>query len=146
MPRLSYIFYPGDASGPITLGDDTAGARVSGGLPSQKRNVTSIPLFRASRMARRNSGNVEESITWSVDRDHGNAAAAFSFRRDHADSIPNVIGMASGTLQELESESGSSRFLQKADLVGIVCKQWDGQSTVYEYTATGSQWTDTMNP
>lgn len=144
MPRLSYIFYPGDNSSPIVLGDDAIGHMVSGGVPSQKRNVVAIAGFRAPRMARRNTGNVEESITWSVDRDHGTAAAAFTFRRDHADTIPIVFGLAAGVLQELEEESSTSRFLQRADLVSIICKQWDGQSTLFEYTATGSNWTDTL--
>lgn len=128
----------------MSCGDDAAGDKISGGQPKKDFGVSAVDGYKATFKLPVLHGNASNSITWRVDRDHGTPAAAIAFMRDHPASFPDAFGLATGVLQD-KGEDDSVRFLQNCAIVHVHCVSYDGQSTVFEYTATGGAWTDTIN-
>lgn len=145
MAAIKYIFYPGANAVGITLGDDSVGETVSGGLPEFDPQ-TELVMFGNAQFARLiEHGNGIHSMSWLVDRNHTSEIVAAQFRLEHPQSIPVVMGVAVGVLEE-KLGTGQSRFFQNCSRPKMRCVRWDGASTVFEYSIQFGKVTKTRNP
>ena len=140
-------FTPGTAAGtavvPLVLGDDSVGDHIAAALPVWSNAVQTVQPLR-SRPVYYNRAGVAEEFTWRVDRNHGSEDAAVNFQRAHGAALAAVVaaGAADGTLLDAGS---TSRVFRNCTLTAARCVAWDGQSTVYEYTAVGGPWSESLN-
>lgn len=123
-----FVANPVAGGTPITLGDDTAGDKISAGLPVSDSMVQVFRPFRGPYTVRYCRGNVTNSLTWSVDRDHGNEKTAMDFLRDHAQAVVN-LGICN--VQDF-GQGITSRWWTNAD-IKVRAKFQVGQNTVFEY-------------
>jgi len=144
VPAICYIFYPGGNNQPITLGDDAVGDRISGATPQFDPQSELVKFGGAAFGVLIEHGNGIHSLTWRVDRNHLTLAAAEQFRLDHPASLPVILGIAPGILQELNHD-GTTRFFQNCVRPKIKCVSWDGQSTIFEYSVQFGKVTRTIN-
>jgi hypothetical protein len=145
VPAVTYIFYPGGTGNPVTLGDDAVGDRIAGGEPVAEPTTQSVKMAGAQFPVQLEHGNLLQSRTWRVERDHLTLDAAVLFMQSHAQGLPVILGIAQGKLQVL-LDDGTTYFCQNCTRPKARCLRWDGQSTVYEYTVQHGQMTDTYNP
>jgi hypothetical protein len=127
---------------PFVLGDDTATPRAviaDGFRPRQTRQVQSQGLFRGPYKADLARYNLENSLTFVVERSFTTQEAAQNFMALHADTVP-----ISGTLTiYLRSATGvSQRTLANAVMRDIECVEHTGVTCKFQYTVTGNgAWT-----
>lgn len=144
MPAVSYIFYPGGDHGPITLGDDAIGDRISGGLPQSNPEIEQRAIANSAHKLVIEHINDGPSLTWTVFYDKQTLDAAATFRLTHPQEIPVIPGIAQGILQEL-LDDGTTNFLQNCSRPKIRCVLWSGQSVVFEYTVHYGRVTDNFS-
>ncbi len=144
MPAVSYIFYPGGAQSPITLGDDAAGNIVSGGLPRSNPRVERRPIAGAAYSLVIEHLNDAPALAWTVDWNLGTLDAAVNFKNTHAQSIGVNPGIAQGVLEEI-LDDGTSNFFQNCSRPKVEIVKWTGQSVTVKYTCQYGQVTDTLN-
>jgi hypothetical protein len=141
---VKYIFYPGGNNLPVSLGDDAVGDRVSNAVPTFVPANESVMFGNADFKLQIEHGNAEQTLTWQVYRFHGTEAVAGQFRDTHGQSIPVIVGVAQGILQEL-FDDGTTRWFQNCTRPSVRFTEWVGASTVCEYTVKFGKITKTKN-
>lgn len=145
MPFVTYIWFAGGGNAPVTLGDDAIGDCVSGAQPEFEPKTELVTFAGAQFALNVEHGNAVQRKTWRVDYNKLTLDAAVIFRATHAQSLPVVLGVAGGVLQEL-LDDGTTRFYQNCTRPKVKCVSWDGQSVVFEYSVQFGQVTTVQNP
>lgn len=126
----------------FVLGDDraTPAATIGDGFrPRQTRVVQSQGLFRGAYKAELARYNLENTLTFVVERSFATVEAALNFMAFHADAVP-----AGGTLTlyDLSGTGQTTRTLGNAVVREIECVEHTGVSCKFQYTITGNgPWT-----
>ena len=127
----------------FVLGDDGAQANVQDGFrPKQTRTVQSAPLFRAAYRANTPRYDLENRLTFTVERVFPTVEAALRFMASHADAVP-----VQGTLALYnQSPTGQcARFLPQAVVTEVECVEHVGVSCKFQYTIVGNGAWQTQN-
>lgn len=135
---IQKFIWHGDDNNQVDLGDVANGDVISEGPSSTRPLVDSVPLYGAAYPRNFDSGNRVNTIAWSVERLHDNAADAADFRRSHEAEIATI-----GVLEEVND--AGSRFLQNAAMILISCNKRHGASSNFEYQVRGGEWTENLN-
>lgn len=126
----------------FTLGDDGANPQatiVDGFRPRQSREVQRQALFRAAYKAELPRYNLENTLTFVVERSFATREAALNFMAFHADAVP-VQGTL--TLYDLSSTGQTTRTLAGAVVSEVECVEHVGVSCKFSYTIEGNgEWT-----
>jgi hypothetical protein len=127
---------------PFVLGDDSASpaAAIGDGFkPRQTRIVQSQGLFRGPYKADLARHNLENTLTFVVERSFATVESALNFMAFHADSVP-VSGTL--TLYNLSGTGQATRTLANAVAREIECVEHTGVSCKFQYTIVGNgAWT-----
>jgi hypothetical protein len=120
----------------FVLADDANGATVQDGFrPKQTRILQSQALFRAAYKAGLARFNLENRLSFVVERTFGTVELCLNFIAWHADQVP-----VSGTLT-IYNRSGTgqtSRALANAVVSDIECVEHVGVSCKFQYTVAGN--------
>ena len=120
----------------FVLADDAAGATLQDGFrPKQRRLAQSSALFRAAYQANFVRYNLENRLTFLVERVFATVEAALNFMASHADQVP-VAGTL--TLYHLSGTGQTSRSLANAVVVEVECVEHVGVSCKFQYTISGN--------
>jgi hypothetical protein len=120
----------------FVLADDASGATVQDGFcPKQTRILQSQGLFRAAYKANLARYNLENRLSFVVERTFATVEAALSFIGSHADETP-----AQGTLTvyNLSSRGQIRRSLANAVVAEVECVEHVGVSCKFRYTIAGN--------
>ena len=120
----------------FVLADDAAGATVQDGFrPKQTRILQSEPLFRGSYKANLARFNLENRLTFVVERAFGTVEAALGFIGSHADATP-----AQGKLTVFNASARGqiSRSLANAVVAEVECVEHVGVSCKFQYSIVGN--------
>ena len=125
---------------PFMLADDAGGATVGDGFrPKQTRIVQSQALFRAAYKANVARYNLENRLTFTVERVFGTVELCLNFIAQHADQVP---AQGSLVLYNLSSTGQTTRTLANAVIVEVECVEHAGVSCKFQYTIAGNgSWT-----
>jgi len=118
------------------LADDASGATVQDGFrPKQTRIVQSQGLFRGGYKLNLPRYNLENRLTFVVERVFSTVEAALNFIAQHADAVPVqgkvVLYNRSGTGQAM-------RTLSNAVVAKVECVEHVGVSCKFQYTIAGN--------
>jgi hypothetical protein len=120
----------------FVLADDASGATVQDGFrPKQTRILQSQALFRAAYKASLARFNLENRLSFVVERTFATVELCLNFIAWHADQVP-----VSGTLT-VYNRSGTgqtSRALANAVVCDIECVEHVGVSCKFQYTVAGN--------
>jgi hypothetical protein len=120
----------------FVLADDAGGAAVQDGFrPRQTRILQGAALFRGAYKANLARFNLENRLTFVVERTFGTVEAALGFMASHADQTP-----AQGTLTiyNLSGRGQVSRSLANAVVAEVECVEHVGVSCKFRYTIAGN--------
>jgi len=118
------------------LADDASGATVQDGFrPKQTRILQSQGLFRGGYKLNLPRYNLENRLTFVVERVFSTVEAALNFIAQHADAVPAqgkvVLYHRSGTGQAM-------RTLSNAVVAKVECVEHVGVSCKFQYTIAGN--------
>jgi len=120
----------------FVLADDASGATMQDGFrPKQTRIMQSQALFRAAYKASVARFNLENRLSFTVERTFKTVELCLNFIAWHADQVP-----VSGTLT-VYNRSGTgqtSRALANAVVCDIECVEHVGVSCKFQYTVAGN--------
>jgi len=120
----------------FVLADDASGATVQDGFrPKQTRMLQSAALFRGSYQANLARFNLENRLTFVVERTFGTVEETLSFIGSHADEAP-----AQGTLTvyNLSARGQIRRSLANAVVSQVECVEHIGVSCKFQYVIAGN--------
>lgn len=118
------------------LADDAAGATMQDGFrPRQTRIVQSSPLFRAAYKSTLPRYNLENRLSFVVERVFATVEAVLNFMASHADQVPVAGTLA---LYHLSGTGQTARSLPNAVVVEIECVEHVGVSCKFQYTVAGN--------
>jgi hypothetical protein len=120
----------------FVLADDASGATVADGFrPGQRRIVQRQALFRAAYRANIARYNLENRLSFTVERVFATVEKALNFMAQHADQVP-VAGTV--TVYNLSSTGQASRTLANATVAEVECVEHVGVSCKFQYTVAGN--------
>jgi hypothetical protein len=126
----------------FTLGDDSANpaaAIVDGFRPRQTRQVQRQALFRAPYKADLPRFNLENTLTFVVERQFATREAALNFMAKHPDQVPT---QGTVKLYDLSTTGQTSRTLANAMVTDVECIEHTGVSCKFQYAIAGNgPWT-----
>jgi hypothetical protein len=120
----------------FVLADDAGGATLQDGFcPKQTRIWQSQGLFRAAYKANLPRYNLENRLSFVVERTFATVEAALNFMAQHADQVP-VNGTV--TLYNLSATGQAKRSLVNAVVAEVECVEHVGVSCKFRYTIAGN--------
>jgi hypothetical protein len=124
----------------FVLGDDSGGMNIQDGFrPKQTREVQSTELFRGPYKANLPRYNLENELSFVVERTFSTREAALNFMAFHADTVPAQGAL---TLYNLSHTGQTTRTLANATVNQVECVEHVGVSCKFQYTIAGNgAWT-----
>ena len=120
----------------MVLADDASGATVQDGFrPRQARLWQNQAVFRGAYRTNLARCNLENRLSFTVERVFATREAALNFMAFHADSVP-VSGTL--TLYHLSLTGQATRTLANAIMLDIECVEHVGVSCKFQYTVAGN--------
>ncbi len=120
----------------FVLADDASGATVQDGFcPKQTRILQSQGLFRAAYKANLARYNLENRLSFVVERVFSTVEAALNFIAQHADAVP---AQGNVTLYNRSGTGQVTRTLAGAVVAEVECVEHVGVSCKFQYTITGN--------
>jgi len=117
---------------------------VTGGLPSCTPTTEALAIAGASFKTLIEHGNELQEFSWQTEYDLGTLDAAVTFKNNHPSSIPVILGIAQGILQEL-LDDGTTYFFQNCTRPKIEIVSWVGQAVQVKYTVQFGAVTTSLN-
>lgn len=131
---MKITFSPAEGS-PVTLGDDTGGAPVSGFASSEEPVIQVVQPLRAKYATALPRGNRQVRVGWTVTREHASVAAAAVHAISHGGLVPD-----DGVLMVYQgSPSGSATLYVDVVLSRVSLVELSGVTTVFRYEFSGSK-------
>jgi hypothetical protein len=120
----------------FVLADDANGATVQDGFrPKQTRMMQRQGLFRGAYRANEARYNLENRLSFVVERTFGTMEGALSFMASHADETP---AQGTVTVYNLSGRGQISRSLANAVVAEVECVEHVGVSCKFQYTIAGN--------
>ena len=120
----------------FVLADDASGATVRDGFrPKQTRILQSQALFRAGYKASLARFNLENRLSFTVERSFATVELCLNFIAWHADQVP-ISGQL--TVYNRSATGQTTRTLANAVMADIECVEHAGVSCKFQYTVEGN--------